>query len=197
MNCFSQTFQSYAIDNAIQPDTNVKKSKNVSIAGIFLSIGGGLGIPLQTFKETASPTFGALARLEYSSTSIFPLVIGVEADIFSYNAPDEFKTINVINGFKTKIFSYGLNIEYNLTRILKSSYTMPFITIDVKNNSVKREYDDDTTFASLPRKETKISFGGGFGFTLFVFDFYVKYNYMKNFSNVSVYTKFKIPIIRF
>jgi hypothetical protein len=74
---------------------------------------------------------------------------------------------------------------------------MPFISIDVKNNMIKREYDEGREFADLPRDETKISFGAGLGMTLFVFDFVVKYNYMKDNSFIGVYTKTKVPVIRF
>jgi hypothetical protein len=62
---------------------------------------------------------------------------------------------------------------------------------------LKREYDVDTTFADLPREESKISVGAGFGFTLFIFDFYAKYNYMKGTPNITVYFKTKFPVIRF
>lgn len=168
-----------------------------SISAIFLSVGGGISVPLDTFKTSARVTFGILGRLEFSSTSIFPFVIGAQADYFSYNAPDEFKTINLLNNYKTKILGVGLNIEYSLAKILRSSFTMPFLTVDVKTNMIKREYDDSDTTLALPRSESKISVGAGFGMTLFIFDFFVKYNYMKNNSFIGVYTKTKIPIIRF
>ena len=176
---------------------NKKLVTKKSISAIFLGIGGGISIPLSPFINNSDVTFGILGRLEFASTSIFPFVIGGEVDYFSYSGSDEFKTQNLLNTFDTKILSVGLNIEYSLSKILRSSFTMPFLTIDVKNNLIKREYDSDTTFADLSREESKISIGAGFGFTLFIFDFYAKYNYMKGNSNIGVYTKTKIPIIRF
>lgn len=168
-----------------------------SIGGIFFSIGTGISVPLQDLRTQSNVTFGLLGRVEYSSTSIFPIVIGGEVTYFSFAGADEFKTTNLLTSFTTKILGLGLNIEYSLARIFKSSYTIPFITIDVKTNSIKRTYDENSTLVTLPRTESRVSVGAGVGFTLFVLDFYAKYNYLKELSNVTVYTKIKFPVIRF
>lgn len=189
----------YGGGNSFQDTTkpNEKKTRSFSLHGIFLSIGGGLSVPLSDFNSYSNVSYGILGRIEYSSTVIFPFVIGGEVDYFSYGGYDLFKTLHLLNSLDTKILSYGLNIEYTLSRLLNSSYTVPFLTIDVKNNIVKREYDENVNIEELQRKQTKVSIGAGFGFTLFVFDFVVKYNYMKTLSNIGVYTKVKIPVIRF
>jgi hypothetical protein len=175
----------------------VKTTGRRSISALFLGLGGGINLPMKAFSETANPTFGILGRLEFSSTGIFPFVIGGEVDYFSYNAPDEFKTINLLSSFKTKILSFGLNIDYSMAKLFRSSFTMPFLSIDVKSNNIKREFDDGRTFDGLPATESKISIGAGFGFTVFILDFSVKYNYMKNNSFIGVTTKTKFPVIRF
>lgn len=168
-----------------------------SISAIFLSVGGGIAVPLTPFKDNSDVTFGTLGRIEFASTSIFPFVIGGEVDYFVFNGSDEFRTTNLLNTYKTKILSVGLNIEYSLSKIFRSSFTMPFLTVDVKSNMIKREYDESRTFDDLPREESKISIGAGFGFTLFIFDFYLKYNHMKGNPFIGVYTKIKVPVIRF
>ncbi|MCI0448922.1 MAG: hypothetical protein L0Y79_03935, partial [Chlorobi bacterium] len=154
----------------------LKRSK--SISAVFLSVGGGISVPLSPFKTSSDVTFGILGRIEFSSYGIFPFVVGGEITYFSYAGADEFKTINLLTNFKTTMLSYGLNIEYSLAKILRSSFTMPFLAVDVKYNNIKREYDESRNFTDLPKEESKISVGAGFGFTLFIFDFYTKYNYM-------------------
>lgn len=182
----------------LQQDTSkqVTKEKKISLGGIFLSAGTGISVPLHSFQEYSNVSFGILSRLEYSSSAIFPFVIGAEINYFKYNGSDNYKTINLLAGLQTKIFSYGLTIEYVLSKLFSSSYTIPYLSLDVKNNSINREYDP-TANIPLIRKETKISAGFGFGFTLFIFDFYTKYNYMKDVTNFGVYMKVKIPVIKF
>lgn len=168
-----------------------------SISALFIGFGGGIAIPVSKFSETANPTFGILGRMEFSSTGIFPFVIGGEVNYYSYNSPDEFRAVNILSSYRTKILSFGLNIDYSLSKLFRSSFTMPFLTVDVKSNNIKRDFDENRSFEGLALNESKVSVGAGVGFTLFILDFSVKYNYMKDNSFVSVTTKTKIPIIRF
>lgn len=182
-----------------QQDTakNEVKPKNVSISGIFAGIGTGLSLPIAEFHSTSNPVFGILGRIEYSSTTIFPVVIGSEISYFSYSGIDNYLTQNYLTSFQTKILSFGLTAEVSLSRFLKSYYTIPFICLDVKTNSIKRVISGSSTLPDVPLKESRISIGAGLGFTLFVLDFYVKYNYMKNLSSFGVFTKIKFPVLRF
>lgn len=168
-----------------------------SISALFIGLGGGLAVPVSKFTETAIPTFGLLGRMEFSSTGIFPFVIGAEVNYYSYNSPDEFRAINILSSYRTKILSFGLNVDYSLSKLFRSSFTMPFLSVDVKSNNIKREFDENRSFEGVPLTESKVSVGAGIGFTLFILDFSVKYNYMKDNSFVSVTTKTKFPIIRF
>lgn len=188
-----------AFSRKFMPADSLKKNlvTKRSISAIFIGLGGGLSIPVAKFNETANPIFGILGRMEFSSTGIFPFVIGGEVNYYSYNSPDEFRTTNLLTGYKTKILSFGLNIDYSLSKLINSSFTMPFISVDVKSNNIKREYDADRSLEGLLPSESKVSVGAGFGFTIFILDFSVKYNYIKDNSFVSVTTKTKFPLIRF
>ncbi len=188
MNSINKTFAD-SLQKKLVPKRN--------ISALFLGLGGGIAVPMTKFSETANPTFGLLGRLEFSSTGIFPFVIGGEVNYYSYNSPDEFRTINLLSSYRTKILSFGLNIDYSLSKLFRSSFTMPFISVDVKSNNIKRDFDENKSFEGLALTESKVSIGAGIGFTLFILDFSVKYNYMKDNSFISVTTKTKFPVIRF
>ncbi len=172
-------------------------TKKFRAAGIFLSVGGGLNVPLKSFGDNSIPTFGILGRLEYTSTTIFPFVIGGEITYFSYLGKDQFTTLYTLNTFRTHIVSYGLSIEYSLARLFNSPYSIPFLTLDVKTNKIRRDIDPNVSLQGLPLTDSRTSVSAGFGVTLFVLDFYVKYNYMKDLSNFGAYVKIKFPVIRF
>ena len=173
-----------------------KKTRKVTISGIFVSAGTGLSLPIAQFNATSNPVFGIFGRVEYSSTSIFPVVIGGEFAYFSYPGADQYKTLNLLTNFRTKDFSIGLTADISLSQLFKSNYTIPFICIDVKTNKISRDISGQP-LPIVPVKETRTSIGAGFGFTLFVLDFYVKYNYMKTLSSFGIYTKIKFPVLRF
>lgn len=183
----------YAQSDTLKP---VKKTKVFSIGGIFLSVGAGLNVPVADFFQNSSPAFGLLGRLEYSSTKIFPVIVGGEINYFVFNGNDEFKNTNLLTTFKTRYLSLGLNIEYSLSGFIKSTYSIPFISVDVKYNIIKREISPATVLNNLPEKENRVSIGIGAGITLFIFDFYVKYNYMKTGATFGAYTKVKFPLFK-
>lgn len=195
-NGFKEKFTTHHNNSYDTLKKKVHSSKLIS--GIFISAGAGLSVPLPDFSKSANPSFGINGRIEYASTSIFPLIPGAEISYFTHNSPDEFRTSNLLNSFKTQILSAGVNLEYCLVNIIKSSFTIPFFTLDLKYNLIKRDYDENRRQENLmEEKESKISLGTGLGFTIFIFDFYGKYNYMKNNSYLGFYVKTKIPLIRF
>jgi hypothetical protein len=185
-----------------QQDTTKQKPRNHHISstlgGIFLSAGTGISMPLGEFNNNSNVTFGVLGRIEYSTISIFPLVLGGEVTYFSYGGADDFKTQNLLTTFNTKILSLGLTAEYALSKYFRIVYTTPFITADVKYNMIKREISPaGTNLQNLPEKENKVSGAIGAGFTLFVLDFSVKYIYMKDASGIGIFAKVRFPLIRF
>ena len=185
---------------ALQQDStrNESTTKKISIGGIFLSAGFGLSIPLAQFNSTSNSKFGLLGRVEYSSTTIFPFVIGGEISYFSYSGADNYLTQNFLNTFQSKIFGAGLVIDFALSRFLKSYYTNPFVTLTLKSNSINRVISGNgTTLPNVPTHERKTSVGLGLGFTIFVVDLYLQYTYMKDLTSIGIFSKIKIPVIRF
>ncbi len=182
--------------SALIDSTKQETTRNLSISGLFLSIGTGLSVPLAQFSSKSNPVFGIFGRLEFASTSIYPLVLGGEVSYFSYGGNDNFMTQNLLTGYQTKIFSFGLSAEVIFARLIKSHYTIPFICLDIKSNKITRVISGNT-LPDIPLKESSVSVGAGFGFTLFVMDFYLKYNYMKDLSSFGVFTKIKFPVLRF
>ena len=194
---FHSNFLHYKISALADSNKNNSKVRKIKLSGLFLSFGAGINVPTKDFKTTSIPTFGILGRLEYSSTAIFPFVAGVELNYVSYKPDDQFLSENLLSSFRTKILGFGLTIEYSLARFFNSAYTTPFLTFDVKTNKITHEYDATANLPQYPLKDSKTSIGIGAGFTLFVLDFYFKYNFMKQNSNFGVYTKIKFPVIRF
>lgn len=193
LNFDKQNSQSKMFSDTLKKKLVTKRSINA----IFIGFGGGLSVPTGKFMETANPSFGIMGRLDFASTGIFPFVISGEVSYYAYNSPDEFRTINLLTGYRTKILSFGINIDYSLSGFIRSSFTMPYLSVDVKSNNIKREFDAGRKLEGLTPTETAVSVGAGVGFTMFILDFTIKYNYLKNNSYVSVTTKTKFPVIRF
>ncbi len=185
-------------EGTLKKDSVIKLVSDKPVpSGIFLSAGLGVDIPFRDFSDNSATAVLLGARLEYSSLKLYPFVIGFSYQYQKNEGSDEFKTLNLLNGSNTTIHSLGFGFDLILNKYLKSSFTIPFITLEAKYLMAQTEINPETSLPEIPRKESVIGFSGGIGFTLYVFDIYGTYTHAKNYSSFAVKTRFRIPVLRF
>ncbi|MFA5405004.1 MAG: hypothetical protein WC358_08725, partial [Ignavibacteria bacterium] len=91
----------------------------------------------------------------------------------------------------------GISIDVLLNKYLKSGFTIPFIFIEARSLSIKREVSPEVNYLDLKSTDNTIGFGGGFGFTLYVFDIYTTYFSAKEYSTISIKTRLRFPLLKF
>jgi len=176
--------------------TSVKKESS-NPGGIFISPTLAAVYPMGTFAETSNIAAQFGIRLEYSSKKIYPFVIGALIEFTKHNGKDEFMTQYVLNTFQTKTTAIGGSIDIILSKFLKTNFTIPFATLEVKYISAKTTVTPEENVPGLVLNQSEISYGGGLGFTLYIFDIYGKYSYSKSYSTFSVNTRFHFPLFKF
>ena len=189
----------FSQDEGMVKKDSVRKliSDKPNPSGLFLSAGLGADIPFSDFADNSTTALCLGARLEYSGLKIYPFVIGLSYQYQSNEGSDDFKTTNLLNGLKTTIHSFGFGFDVILNKYLKSSFTIPFLTLEVKYLMAQREINPENALPDLAREESVIGFSGSLGFTLYVFDIYGTYTHAKNYSSFAVKTRFRIPVLRF
>ena len=165
--------------------------------GIFISPVLGAEFPTRDFVTNSKYAFCIGGKLEYASMSLYPFVIGATIQYQNHDGADDFKTLNLINSMSTKITSFGVSVDVLLNKYLKSSFTIPFIFLEARSVNVKRDVLPPENFPNLKATDNTIGFGGGAGFTLYIFDIYVTYLSAKEYSTISLKTRFKFPLIKF
>lgn len=166
--------------------------------GIFISPTLSAVYPSGTFAQTSKIAAQFGIRLEYSSKKIYPFVIGFLYESAKHHGKDDFTALNLLNTFDTKTTAIGGSVDIILSKYLKTNFTIPFATLEVKYITAAVTVDPVTT--SLPGvvlNQSEIAYGGGLGFTLYIFDIYGKYSYSKSYSTFSINTRFHLPIIKF
>lgn len=175
-----------------QVQKNLKKP-----GGIFICPVLGAEFPTKDFVSNSKYAFCIGGKLEYSSMSIYPFVIGATIQYQNHDGADDFKTLNLINSLNTKITSFGVNIDVILNKYLKSTFTIPFIFVEARSVNVKRIVSPPEYFPNLKSTDNTIGFGGGAGFTLYIFDIYATYFSAKEYSTISIKTRFRFPLLKF
>jgi len=182
-----------------QQDTNVVVKKTVSAnpGGIFLAPTLSAVYPLGPFGENSAVAVQYGLRLEYSSQKIYPFVIAGLIEFTKHQGKDEFRTANILDAFETKTTAIGGSVDIILSKFIKTNFTIPFITLEAKYINVSRIIQPDKTIPGIELSQSELAYGGGAGFTLYIFDIYAKYSRSSSFSTFSVNTRFHFPLIKF
>lgn len=183
----------------ITKDTTIKvyTASNPKPAGIFIAPMLGFDIPMRDLRNNSKYSVSYGVKLEYASISIYPIVIFGKLELQKYAGSDAFRTANLLNSMETKITTFGGGVYILLNKYLKSNFTMPFLVGEVSSYNVKRTISPDTPIEGIKAADSKIVFGAGLGFTLYIFDIITSYNFGKEYSSLSIKTQFHFPVIKF
>ncbi|MCX7834110.1 MAG: hypothetical protein N2490_07870 [Ignavibacteria bacterium] len=165
--------------------------------GIFLSPGIGVEIPFLKFAGNSNMALSLGGRIEYSTLKLYPFVFAVSYYYQKHSGSDVYKTENLLNSLYTKVHNIGVGCDVILNKYLKQTFTIFYLTVELKYLSIKREISPETVHLDLKKEDSVFGISGGLGFTLYIFDIYGTYNYAKEYSSFSVKTRFRLPLLRF
>jgi hypothetical protein len=198
-NC--QTLNYFNKYSAIAKDSTIiqpKKTDSKKPGGIFLAPSIGLDFPLYDFRTNSNSAMNLGVKLEFTSLSIYPFVLGVFYEFRNHSGNDSYKTLNYINSLETKVTSFGGGVDIILNKFLKSDYTIPFLITEIRYMSMKRTMSSSVSIPlDIKTDDNVIGFTGGFGFTLYIFDLYGTYTYAKDLSSFAFKMRFHFPLLKF
>lgn len=174
-----------------------KEQLKVNTGGLFIAPVIGFDFPVQEFANNSVATFDYGVKLEIAHSIIYPFIIGGIFQYQSHEGTEELKTTNFLSTFKTDITSFGGTIDILLNKYIRSDFTIPFITLEVKVMNIKREIAPEQFNPGFSTTDNVIGFTGGLGFTLYIFDIYPSYTYAGDYSTFGIKTRFRFPIIKF
>jgi hypothetical protein len=183
-----------------QQDSSVtisSKKGTINPGGIFISPTLSAVYPSGDFSQIGKIAAQFGVRLEYSSKKIYPFVIGALFEVATHNGKDDYMTANLLTTLSTKTTAVGGSVDIILSKYLKTNFTIPFATLEVKYISATTFVTPAENVPNLVLSQSEIAYGGGLGFTLYIFDIYAKYSYSKSYSTFSVNTRFHFPVVKF
>lgn len=177
--------------------TSKPKKDYSSPGGLFITPSLGMEIPMSGISGNSNMALSLGAKLEYSSIKIYPFVLGVTFQVNNHNASEEFKTINLLNTYTTKITSFGISVDFLLAKYLKTKFTVPYFILEGKYFQIQREISPEKELAGILKDESGIGVTAGAGFTLYIFDIIGTYSYFEKNSTIGFKTRIRVPIIKF
>lgn len=189
--------------NKIHEDTTEaierSKVKKVSIGGLFLSPTIGVSFPQGNFGNYSKSGFLYGAKLEIGLSKLYPFVVGFVYEVQNNPGNPNFTNANFITDLNTEITSIGGSLDIILNKYIKSNFTTPIFSIEIKYASLKREINPPPPIPipNLNVEESYLTYSAGLGFTIYILDLSGKYTFSSDYPNLTFQARFHLPIIRF
>ncbi|MBK6876359.1 MAG: hypothetical protein IPG99_07870 [Ignavibacteria bacterium] len=172
-------------------------SQKTNIGGVFLSPTVGVAFPTGKFGELSNSGFYYGFKLEFGFIKLYPFVFGVIYEGQSNGGNAEFTTSNFLTQFDTDITYMGGSVDIILNKYIKSNFTIPVFTLELKYANIKRTLTPDNVVPEIPREDSKFTYSLGLAFTLYVFDVGGKYTFAGDYSNLTFNARIHIPLFKF
>ncbi|MBS1551489.1 MAG: hypothetical protein JST15_05405 [Bacteroidetes bacterium] len=185
-------------EDSIKGKLNKSPVRKTNIGGLFISPSAGVSFPVGTFGDYSNSgvIYGVKAELAYSR--LFPFIFGFVYEYQKFPGNGEFTTTNSLTQYDTKITSIGGSLDVILNKFLHSNFTTPVLMLEVKYAKITKVINPlPINNIAIPGDKNLLTYSGGLGFTLYIFDLSAKYTSAGEYSNLSFQVKFHFPVFKF
>ena len=184
-------------DDSATVKSGKSKTQKISFGGIFISPSIGGSFPIGSFANYSKSGFIYGFKAEIAFNKLYPFVFGIVYENQNNPGNPEFTSTNILNTYDTKISSIGGSLDFILNKYIKSNFTSPVITLEIKYTSIKKDISPITTNPDIPGDKNLITYSAGLGFTIYVLDLVSKYTFASEYSNLNFQARIHIPLFRF
>jgi len=174
--------------------TNAQPFKLGEAKGLFLSFETGPRFPVGVFSETHNTGIGGNLTLSYTDTGVLPFFIYMRTGFQNNPAEQNFLSKSGLSSISTNIITINPGVRYYFPPVLD----IGIILMPVIEGGFTYKYSA-TQFcygAGSSSKEKKSGYGfhAGAGFSAFLMEVLVNYQYVKDFQTISVDIGVRIPL---
>ena len=178
--------------------TEKSKTQSVKIGGIFISPNVGMVFPLGTFAGNSGIGVVYGAKLEFAFSKLYPFVFGFIYEGQTNKGDAGYMNNNLLTTLQTRTTYIGGSMDFILNKILKSDFTTPVVSLEIKYANVSRDIVPDIPPPpGIVADQSLLTYSGGLAFTLYVFDLNTKYTYAGEYSTLDFQIRFHFPVVKF
>jgi hypothetical protein len=165
--------------------------------GVFLAIGVGPRLPIGSFAASSDLGYGFNFEFSYTNTDYIPLFIFAKAGFETYPGSQSFYQQTEYSNFSTNMLPVSAGLRYYFKPLLENIVLIiPIIEISAdytyyqtlnqfKTSSLKSNYKDNFS---------KLGFSVGGGFSMFMMEILVAYNFNTSNQYIALDLKVRLPL---
>lgn len=195
-NPFKLRYSNFKRDTTVGKIDKTKTQKS-KFGGIFISPAIGVSFPFGSFNDYSTSGFIYGFKAEIAYNKLYPFIFGILYEDQTNPGNAEFTTTNILNKYDTKITSFGGSVDIILNKFIRSNFTTPVLTLEVKYSSIVKDIEPATTDPDIPGDKNLLTYSAGIGFTIYVLDLVSKYTFASEYSNLNFQARIHIPLFKF
>lgn len=165
--------------------------------GVFLAIGVGPRLPVSAFSNQSDLGYGFNIEISYTDNEYLPFFIFAKAGFEQYPGSPDFYQTSDYNNFSTTSFPVALGTRYYFPPILENVVLLiPIVEVSANYTFLSRLHQFKPTSAKNNYTEELSKFGisvGG-GFSMFLMELVLNYNYFETIQYVGLDIKVRLPL---
>jgi hypothetical protein len=166
--------------------------------GVFLAIGVGPRLPVSAFSNQSDLGYGFNIEISYTDNEYLPIFLFAKAGFEQYPGSPDFYQASDYNNFSTTSFLVSAGARYYFPPILENvvllipivemsgNYTFLSRLHQFKPTSLKNNYTEELS-------KFGVSVGGGF--SMFLMELVINYNYFETIQYVGLDIKVRLPLL--
>lgn len=174
--------------------------QKANVGGLFVTPTVGISFPEGTFSNYSNSGFLYGVKIEIAYSRLYPFVFGFVYEHQNNAGDPNFMNTNSLAEFDTDISYVGGSVDFILNKYIKSNFTIPVLTAEIKYASVTRTVNPPFELSpdlGVTLEENLLTYTAGLGFTIYIFDITGKYTVAGDFSNLTIQTRLHFPLITF
>jgi hypothetical protein len=157
----------------------------------------GVSFPIGTYADSSISGFLYGIKFELAYSRLYPFVFGFVYEHQDNSASPEFINSRFLTQFNTIITSFGGSLDIILNKFVKSNFTTPILSFEIKYASITREVNPPGELPGIVMDESLLTYTAGMGFTVYVFDLSGKFTFANDYSSMIFQMKFHFPVFSF
>jgi len=165
--------------------------------GLFLSVGVGPRVPIFTFSDRFKIGSGVDFSMSYTDNEILPVFFYAKIGFQHHPGKQEFYAVSDYSSISSSMITFDAGVRFYFPPIIRNFVILMPVAeggFALSNSSVFHQFKSGTNKPDVDENITKAGFQFAGGFSMFLMDVMLTYNYFPDNQYLSFDLRIRIPI---
>jgi hypothetical protein len=165
--------------------------------GIFISFGVGPRLPVNYFANSSEVGYGFDVEISYTDNEFAPIFLFGRIGFDQYPGAQSYYETTDYSNYSTNILPFSVGARYYLPPLVENVVLfMPVVEVSANYDYLQKlhQFKSASGKSNYLENISKSGFSAGVGFSMFLMELMVYYNYMQTNQYLSVDLKVRLPL---